>query len=247
MKFAELDQRVWRVGFLPQPSEWSGWRWAGPDGRFNSRWDPLDHGLYRTVYAADSLSACLVELLAPHRPDPYLVAEIDDIVEDDSDAEQFLSASPGELEIDQWLPTALTSATESQFRSRHGDDLLLRAVYERDTDGQTSAHITGIELEDLSSDTLSSVLPCPCWGSPPAERAAWCTARAINDVVSPLNRGRRKYQGYALKCGVTIALPLGCPPWRVVEQLELFPVRCAGLAICYLCPGGDRARTSFRT
>ena len=221
MKFADLDRRVWRVGFLPQPWEWSDWRWAGPDGRFNGRWDPLDHGLYRTVYAADSLLACLVELLAPHRPDPYLVAEIDDIVEDDSDAEHFPSARPGELDIDQWLvnrvagtarltgrfvditaaetvadlhplfkgkalaynlkdfdAAALKNAENRlltqevsqflwtrknpdgtdfcdgiQFRSRHGDDLLLWAVYERDSDGQTSAHITGVELEDLSSNT----------------------------------------------------------------------------------------------
>ena len=221
MKFADLDQRVWRVGFLPQPWEWSDWRWAGPDGRFNGRWDPLDHGLFRTVYAAESLLACLVELLAPHRPDPYLVAEIDDIVEDDADAEQFPSARPGELDIDQWLvnrvagtarltgryvditaaetvsalhplfkgkalaynlkdfdAAALKNAENRlltqevsqflwtrknpdgsdfcdgiQFRSRHGDDLLLWAVYERDTDGQISAHITGIELEDLSSNT----------------------------------------------------------------------------------------------
>ena len=221
MKFADLDQRVWRVGFLPQPWEWSDWRWAGPDGRFNGRWDPLDHGLFRTVYAAESLLACLVELLAPHRPDPYLVAEIDDIVEDDADAEQFPSACPGELDIDQWLvnrvagtarltgryvditaaetvaalhplfkgkalaynlkdfdAAALKNAENRlltqevsqflwtrknpdgsdfcdgiQFRSRHGDDLLLWAVYERDTDGQTSTHITGIELEDLSSNT----------------------------------------------------------------------------------------------
>lgn len=52
MKFTDLDQRVWRVGFLPQPWEWSDWRWAGPDGRFNGRWDPPGHGLYRTVHAA---------------------------------------------------------------------------------------------------------------------------------------------------------------------------------------------------
>ena len=221
MKFTDLDQRVWRVGFLPQPWEWSDWRWAGPDGRFNGRWDPLDHGLYRTIYAAGSLLACLVELLAPHRPDPYLVAEIDDIEEDDSDADQFPSARPGELDLDQWLVNRVAgsarltgryvdiTASETvarlhplfkgkalaynlkdfdaaalknaenrlltqevsqylwtrknpdgsdfcdgiQFRSRHGDDLLLWAVYERDTDGQTSAHITNIELADLISNT----------------------------------------------------------------------------------------------
>lgn len=221
MKFADLDQRAWRVGFLPQPWEWSDWRWAGPDGRFNGRWDPLDHGLYRTVYAAESLLACLVELLAPHRPDPYLVAEIEAIEEDESDAEQFPSVRPGELDVDQWLvnriagsarlagrfvditsaetvaglhplfkgkalaynlkdfdAAALKNAENRlltqevaqylwtrknpdgsdycdgiQFRSRHGDDLLLWAIFERDTDGQISAHVTDIEVVNLSSDT----------------------------------------------------------------------------------------------
>lgn len=40
-----------------------------------------------------------------------------------------------------------------QFRSRHGDDLLLWAVYERDTDGQTSSHVTDIEPLELTADT----------------------------------------------------------------------------------------------
>ena len=144
-----------------------------------------------------------MELLAPHRPDPYLVAEIDDIIEDDADAEQFPSARPGGgLDLDQWMvnrvagtarltglfvdittadtvaalhplfkgkalaynlkgsyAAALKNAENRlltqevsqflwtrrnpdgsdfcdgiQFRSRHGDDLLLWAVYERNTD-----------------------------------------------------------------------------------------------------------------
>lgn len=40
-----------------------------------------------------------------------------------------------------------------QFRSRHGDDLLLWAVYERDTDEQISTHIADIEIADLRADT----------------------------------------------------------------------------------------------
>ncbi|WAP50693.1 hypothetical protein OL239_11725 [Arthrobacter sp. ATA002] len=119
------------MGFLPQPWEWSGWRWAGPDGRFNGRWDPLDHGLYRTIYAADSLLACLVELLAPHRPDPYLVAEIDDIVEDDSDAEQFPSARPGELDIDQWLANRVAG----------------------------TAHLTGLFVDITAAETVAALYP----------------------------------------------------------------------------------------
>ena len=221
MKFEDISRQVWRVGFRPQPWEWSDWRWAGPDGRFNGRWDPLDHGLYRTVYAGDTLLACLVELLAPHRPDPYLLTDMDGIVEDDVDADLFPTAPAGEIDVDQWLTnrvagsavltgrfvditaaesvaalhpvfkgralayslqdfdTAALKSAENRlltqevsqylwtrrnpdgtdfcdgirFRSRHGDDLLLWAVYERDTDGQISSRITRIELMDLSPAT----------------------------------------------------------------------------------------------
>jgi len=217
MKFAELDRRVWRVGFPPQPWEWSDWRWAGADGRFNGRWDPLDHGLYRTVYAGESLLACLVELLAPHRPDLYLLQDMEDIVEDEDDRQDHPTVSPGELDLNQWLAhrvaasahltgrfiditaaetvlalhprfkaralaynlqdfdaAALKSAEQRlltqevsqylwtlkypdgtdfcegiQFRSRHGDDLLLWAIYERDTDNEISSRITDIQVTDL--------------------------------------------------------------------------------------------------
>lgn len=218
MRFTDIDRRTWRVGFLPQPWEWSDWRWAGADGRFNGRWDPLDHGLYRTVYTGDTLLACLVELLAPHRPDPYLSADIDRIIEDDADTQLHPTVAPGELDIDQWLinrvagsarlsgrfvdvtaaetvaalhplfkgralaynlqdfdAAALKNAENRiltqevaqylwtqknpdgtdlcdgiQFRSRHGDDLLLWAVFERDTDNQISSCITDIEITALT-------------------------------------------------------------------------------------------------
>jgi hypothetical protein len=221
MKFADLDRRVWRIGFSPQPWEWSDWRWAGADGRFNGRWDPLDHGLYRTVYAGESLLACLVELLAPHRPDRYLLEDMDKIVEDDEDAQNHPTVPPGELDLNQWLAgrvaasahivgrfvditasetvlslhprfkgralaynlkdfdaAALKSAEQRlltqevsqylwtlknpdgtdfcdgiQFRSRHGDDLLLWAIYERDTDNQISSHVSDIQFAELTTET----------------------------------------------------------------------------------------------
>lgn len=221
MRLTHVDRRAWRVGFLPQPWEWSDWRWAGPDGRFNGRWDPLDHGLYRTVYAGDTLLSCLVELLAPHRPDPYLMADMDAILEDAEDEELHPTAPAGHLDIGQWLvnrtagsarlqgrfvditaaetvadlhplfkgralaynlkdfdAAALKNAENRlltqevsqhlwtrrnpdgsdfcdgiQFRSRHGDDLLLWAVYERDSDGQVSTHITDMESAALAAET----------------------------------------------------------------------------------------------
>jgi hypothetical protein len=66
---------VWRVGFAPDPWEWSDWKYAQDDGRFGGRWDD-QLSQFRTIYTAESLYACLVELLAKLRP----CREIDEIV-----------------------------------------------------------------------------------------------------------------------------------------------------------------------
>lgn len=66
---------VWRIGFAPDPWEWSDWKYTQDDGRFGGRWDD-QLGQFRTTYAAESLFACLVELLAKLSPSPGL----DDIV-----------------------------------------------------------------------------------------------------------------------------------------------------------------------
>lgn len=58
---------VWRVGFRPDPWVWSDWKYAQEDGRFGGRWDD-EEARFRTIYTADSLYACLVELLAELRP-----------------------------------------------------------------------------------------------------------------------------------------------------------------------------------
>lgn len=54
---------VWRVGRAPDPWAWVDRQYAG-----HNRWDDAD-GVFRTVYAGDSLYACYVEVLAYARPD----------------------------------------------------------------------------------------------------------------------------------------------------------------------------------
>ena len=71
---------VWRVGFAPDPWEWSDWKFAQDDGRFGGRWDD-QLSQFRTTYTAESLFACLVELLAKLSPSPGLdeiIMAIDD-------------------------------------------------------------------------------------------------------------------------------------------------------------------------
>lgn len=214
MKIVMAQGRVWRVGFPPEPWDWAGWRWAGSEGRFNGRWDSLTAKLYRTVYAGESLYACFVELLAPLRPDEFLAEELDEILENEEDAKEWPTVTPGHIDIDEWCGKRLAgsaqlagrfvditaSATVAElyshfieqarvihglkdfdasalknpeqrsltqsvseflwkksekgtsnfcdginFRSRHGDDLVLWAIFERPEDGERSRLVTDIQ------------------------------------------------------------------------------------------------------
>ncbi|GAA4777263.1 hypothetical protein [Citricoccus nitrophenolicus] len=233
MRIRHLEQRVWRVGYQPEPWEWADWRWAGPGGRFTGRWDALDGGLYRTIYAGDSLFACLVELLAPLRPDPALTRELDQITVDPEDQAEYPTVPTGTIDVDNWAqnrlassarlegwfcvitaaatiaalwprfhatavsvyglqdfdaaalkdarPRELTQAVSQhlwnarsadgtdlcdgiEFLSRHGDDLVLWALFERSEDGQTSPRISGIEHRHLSRGTPELVEACDFLG-----------------------------------------------------------------------------------
>ncbi len=77
------QERVYRVAFRPEPWAWPGWQWA-TNGRFNGRWDD-SAGNFRTVYAATSLFACLIEVLAALRPDPDLASAMASITHDEDD------------------------------------------------------------------------------------------------------------------------------------------------------------------
>lgn len=110
LKILKADQPVWRVGFLPEPWAWSGWQWAGADGRFGGRWDDRQ-GNFRTVYAGSTLLACLLEVLAGFRPDPTLALELDAIEEDGDDAALFPTAPAGEVPYSWLEPRSAASAT----------------------------------------------------------------------------------------------------------------------------------------
>lgn len=193
---------IYRVGYAPNPWEWTPWEYA-TDGRFAGRWDDPD-GVWRTLYCGISALACYLEVLAFARPSPQLVAELDDIVVDDEDADEYPTLPPGRLprswceprmigrgsltgrfampthpqtlatlrstframairygldDLDtaalrDGRPRALTQAISAwiyrltladaaavagiEFDSRHGDHLLMWALYERDGDPATS-------------------------------------------------------------------------------------------------------------
>lgn len=204
---------VWRVGYAPDPWSWTPWQYAGEAGCFSGRWDD-PRGAFRTVYAGSQLLGCLLEVLAPFRPDPLLEEELAS-VEDDL---EYRSRRPGTVPVDwlsrrqatwavltgvycavtdkgslaalraSFLPSALRygladldagvlrlSAPREltqviaawlydlhegsaqifdgvQFESRHGDGLVLWAVFEREKDPDVSTCITDVHLVTLDRD-----------------------------------------------------------------------------------------------
>lgn len=99
------DQQVWRVGYRPHPWAWSSWKYA-TDGRFHGRWDD-PAGNFRTIYAGDTLLACLLEILACFRPDPSLISELAGIDTSDEDPQ---TAPAGVVPLSWLEPRAATSA-----------------------------------------------------------------------------------------------------------------------------------------
>lgn len=85
--------RVWRVGYRPDPWAWTPWQYAN-GGRFDGRWDD-PAGEFRTVYAGASLVGCLLEVLAPLRPEPGFSALLDAVEEDPVDADEYPTGEAG--------------------------------------------------------------------------------------------------------------------------------------------------------
>ncbi len=91
---------VYRVGYRPDPFAWTPWQYAS-HGRFDGRWDD-DEGRFRTLYVADHLLGCLLEVLADFRPDLALLADLQDI--DDEDDDDHPTAPSGTVPSSWLLP-----------------------------------------------------------------------------------------------------------------------------------------------
>lgn len=140
------------MGFRPDPFAWTPWQYA-EHGRFGGRWD--DHnGQFRTVYVAESLLGCLLEVLSRFRPDPQLAAELDTIVVDAADDQQFPTALAGQVPT-AWLEprcagTALLTGTFIDVRS---------PGTVREIRHHLGAHATTLGVTDLDAASLKLSSP----------------------------------------------------------------------------------------
>jgi RES domain len=143
---------TWRVGYRPDPWNWTPWQYAH-DGRFNGRWDDPD-GRYRTLYSGLTLISCLLEVLACFRPDPRLMLELGDIDEDPEDGALWPTATSGEVPL-TWLdPRVASSATlVGTYCSVTRSDTLsaLRPLF--------LARAVGLGLPDLDTAALRLARP----------------------------------------------------------------------------------------
>lgn len=92
---------VWRVGYAPNPWQWTPWEYAKDQGRFNGRWDD-QNAEFRTLYTSDSLLGCFLELLASERPNDVAFYELAEIEDGDNAARQYPDPERGAIGL-EWL------------------------------------------------------------------------------------------------------------------------------------------------
>lgn len=120
---------VWRVGFAPDPWQWTPWEYANDEGRFNGRWDD-QLAKFRTLYTSDTLVGCFLELLAQERPNDIAYAELEEIVDDGDAVAQYPDPERGALDLD-WLGDR-----------RYGQGVQ-RGTYAKVTQSETIAFLIG--------------------------------------------------------------------------------------------------------
>ena len=92
---------VWHVGFVPSLWAFAPWEYATDSGLFDGRWDD-QLGQFRTLYTADSLRACFIELLARFRPAAAVLAGLAEIENDDGSVDDYKEAPDGTVGY-SWL------------------------------------------------------------------------------------------------------------------------------------------------
>ncbi|PYI69795.1 hypothetical protein CVV68_01425 [Arthrobacter livingstonensis] len=106
--------QVWRIGYAPDLWAWPPWAYADDQGLFGGRWDD-QLGEFRTIYTAESLLGCFLELLAHFRPCLPLLAELDEIVDDDGSIASYPEAPEGAVGY-RWLDGREYSSTYQSGR-----------------------------------------------------------------------------------------------------------------------------------
>lgn len=105
---ARPDGPLFRVGRHPDAWEWPDWAHARTNGTFGGRYDD-PRGEYRVLYASSERVGAFLEVLAPLRPDPAVVAELEQIDGDED-------SSPATLTL-TWLDRRAIGTANATIRT----------------------------------------------------------------------------------------------------------------------------------
>ncbi len=131
---------LYRIGRWPDPLAWPPRHFAG-----NERFDDPQHR-FRTLYAAEQLRACFVELLAPFRPSVVLLSRLKEV----SDAREPL---PTPMVPRDWC----RKRGIARFRLQPGQPWLeLRSLATREAlRAELAPTLSRLSLSDLDLGTVS--------------------------------------------------------------------------------------------
>lgn len=85
---------VWHIGRGVDPWGWVPWQHANDSGLFDGRWDD-QQGQFRTLYTADSLLGCFLEMLARFRPSKPVLEALEEVEDDDGSVGSYPEAPAG--------------------------------------------------------------------------------------------------------------------------------------------------------
>ncbi|TIH30794.1 RES domain-containing protein [Subtercola vilae] len=151
---------VWRVGFEPDMWAWTPWAYATDSGLFDGRWDD-QQGEFRTLYTANSLLGCFLELLARFRPSATTLSALDDIEDDDGTLATYPDALTGTVGH-SWLANRVYATASQDGRYcfiTHSRSLgALQSEYPFDTHHISPADVDAALLKGARNRTLTRSL-----------------------------------------------------------------------------------------
>ncbi len=149
--------QVWRIGYAPDPWAWPSWTYANDEGLFSGRWDD-QQGQFRTVYTAASLLGCFLEVLAHFRPSSTLLAELDQVVDDDGSIGNHPEAPDGAVGY-SWLDGRMYGSAYQTgrycFITHSRSIAALIARYPFAQHGLAAGHVDAALLKDARDRVLT--------------------------------------------------------------------------------------------
>ena len=148
---------VWHVGFAPDLWAWTPWVYATDAGLFDGRWDD-QLGQFRTLYMADTLLGCFLELLARFRADTVVEEALDDVDDDDGTIGAFPEVPTGTVGFD-WLDSRMFGRGQQSgrycFITHSRSVAALQASYRFDRHGIAPINVDAALLKNAQDRVLT--------------------------------------------------------------------------------------------